>query len=80
MRRGLVALPHGYGQEYPDGSGHRLVDGPRINLITGHDDCDPIAATPHHKNVAARLAPVRGVEAEEAEAMSHRVHVVAAAG
>lgn len=80
MRRGLVALPHGYGQAYPDGHGNRLVDGPRLNVITAHDDCDPIAATPHHKNVAVRLAPVLGVEAEEAEAMAQRVRAVAAAG
>ena len=41
MRRGLVALPHGYGQAYPDGHGDRVVNGPRLNLITTHDDCDP---------------------------------------
>jgi anaerobic selenocysteine-containing dehydrogenase len=80
MRRGLVALPHGYGQEYPDGQGKRLVNGPPINVITAHADRDPIAGTPHHKNVAVRLALVRSVEAEEAEAMSQRVRVVAAAG
>ena len=80
MRRGLVALPHGYGQAYPDGQGKRVVNGPRLNVITAHDDCDPIAATPHHKNVAVRLAPVIGVEAEEAEAVSQRVRAIAAAG
>lgn len=79
MRRGLVALPHGYGQSYPDGAGGRIVDGPRLNLITAHDDCDPIAATPYHKNVAVHLAPVAGVEAEAAEAASARVRAVAAA-
>jgi hypothetical protein len=56
------------------------VNGPPINVITAHDDRDPIAGTPHHKNVAVRLALVRSVEAEEAEAMSQRVRVVAAAG
>jgi anaerobic selenocysteine-containing dehydrogenase len=79
MRRGLVALPHGYGQSYPDGKGGRIVDGPRLNLITAHDDCDPIAATPYHKNVAVHLAPVVGAEAEVAEAASARVRAVAAA-
>jgi anaerobic selenocysteine-containing dehydrogenase len=79
MRRGLVALPHGYGQSYPDGAGGRIVDGPRLNLITAHDDCDPIAATPYHKNVAVHLAPVVGLEAEAAEAASARVRAVAAA-
>jgi anaerobic selenocysteine-containing dehydrogenase len=79
MRRGLVALPHGYGQSYPDGAGGRIIDGPRLNLITAHDDCDPIAATPYHKNVAVHLAPVFGAEAEAAEAASARVRVVATA-
>jgi anaerobic selenocysteine-containing dehydrogenase len=79
MQRGLVALPHGYGQSYPDGRGDRVVDGPRLNVITAHDDCDPIAATPYHKNVAVHLAPVVGVEAEAAEAASARVRAVAAA-
>ena len=79
MRRGLVALPHGYGQSYPDGAGGRIVDGPRLNLITAHDDRDPIAATPYHKNVAVHLAPVVGPEAEAAEAASTRVRAVAAA-
>jgi anaerobic selenocysteine-containing dehydrogenase len=79
MRHGLVALPHGYGQSYPDGSGGRIVDGPRLNMITAHDDCDPIAATPYHKNVAVHLAPVVGVEAEAAEAASARVRAVATA-
>lgn len=79
MRRGLVALPHGYGQSYPDGEGGRIVDGPRLNVITAHDDCDPIAATPYHKNVAVHLAPVAGAEAAAAEAASARVRAVAAA-
>ncbi len=79
MRRRLVALPHGYGQAFPDGQGNRLVDGPRLNLITAHDDCDPIAATPYHKNVAVHLAPVVGAEAEAAEAASERVRAFAAA-
>ena len=79
MRCGLVALPHGYGQSYPDGQGGRIVDGPRLNLITAHDDCDPIAATPYHKNVAVRLTPVVGAEADDAESRSRRVRALAAA-
>jgi anaerobic selenocysteine-containing dehydrogenase len=80
MQRGLVALPHGYGQAYPDGKGGRIVDGPRLNLITAYDDCDPIAATPYHKNVAVHLEPVAGAEAADAEARSAAVRAVAAAG
>ena len=49
------------------------------NLITAHDDCDPIAATPYHKNVAFHLVPVVGAETEAAEAASSRVRAVAAA-
>jgi len=78
MRRGLVALPHGYGQAYPDGRGERVVNGPRLNLITAHDDCDPIAATPYHKNVDVRLTPVGGREAQDAEALSQRVRAIIA--
>jgi anaerobic selenocysteine-containing dehydrogenase len=78
MQRGLVALPHGYGQSYPDPEGRRVVDGPRLNLLTAHDDCDPIAATPYHKNVAVQLAPVVGAEADAAETMSQRIRAIAA--
>jgi hypothetical protein len=59
--------------------GGRIIDGPRLNLITAHDDCDPIAATPHYKNVAVHLAPVVGADAEAAERASSRVRAVAAA-
>jgi len=73
LRRGVVALPHGYGQAYPpDGVGKRMVAGPRINIITSSDDCDPIAAIPYHKNVRVRLAPLDPVGAAEAEANSVR--------
>ena len=73
LRRGVVALPHGYGQSYPpDGVGKRIVAGPRINIITSSDDCDPIAATPYHKNVQVRLAPLDPASAAEAEANSVR--------
>lgn len=80
LRRGVVALPHGYGQAYPpDGAGKRLVVGPRINLITSSDDCDPIATTPYHKNVRVRLAPLDPASAAEAEANSARVRAVSPA-
>jgi anaerobic selenocysteine-containing dehydrogenase len=80
LRRGVVALPHGYGQAYPpDGAGKRIVAGPRINIITSSDDCDPIAATPHHKNVRVRLASLDAVSAAEAEANSVRALAAAPA-
>ncbi len=72
LRPGVVALPHGYGQAYPTGE-TRFTIGPRINQITSSDDCDPITATPYHKNVAVRLTSLRGPEAEQAEALSQHV-------
>lgn len=55
LRRGQVALPHGFGMSVPDGRGGRVTNGPRINLITDAADRDPIAGTPHHKDVPVRL-------------------------
>ena len=75
MRRGMVALPHGYGQHYPGPHGRVLV-GPRINLLTASDDCDPITATPHHRNVAVRLRPAAPIDAQRAEANSMAVRTI----
>jgi anaerobic selenocysteine-containing dehydrogenase len=77
MRRGMVALPHGYGQFYPSADG-RIQVGPRINFLTASDDCDPITATPHHRNVAVRLRPADSVSASGAEANSAAVREVVA--
>lgn len=78
LRRGVVALPHGYGQAYPVGE-ERLTIGPRLNLLTASNDCDPIAATPYHKNVAVRLTPLDKAQAAEAEAAAARVRAMMAA-
>jgi anaerobic selenocysteine-containing dehydrogenase len=75
MRRGMVGLPHGYGQYYPGPDGRVLI-GPRINFITASDDCDPITATPHHRNVAVRLRPADGPIAASAEARSAGVRAL----
>jgi anaerobic selenocysteine-containing dehydrogenase len=61
LRAGQASLPHGYGQIYDTAAGQVTV-GPRLNLITDCDDCDPIARTPYHKNVAIRVE--RATEAE----------------
>lgn len=79
LRRGVVALPHGYGQTYPAAAEGHVVAGPRLNFLTASDDCDPIAATPHHKNVRVRLVPLDPVSVAQAEADSVRVRAVAAA-
>lgn len=76
MRRGMVALPHGYGQFYPEADGKRVQVGPRINFLTASDDCDPITATPHHRNVAVRLRPADAASASAAEANSAAVHAI----
>lgn len=74
MRNGQLALPHGYGQSYPASDGERLVNGPRINLITESGNRDPIAGTPYHKNVAVRLALVSEPEAATYQSRSARIH------
>lgn len=55
MRRGHVALPHGYGQRHPGSDGRRQVVGPPINWLTDAAARDPVADTPHHKHVPVRL-------------------------
>jgi anaerobic selenocysteine-containing dehydrogenase len=79
MRRGQVALPHGFGMSYPDGQGGRVTNGPRINQITASEDRDPIAGTPHHKDVRVRLELATPEEAATAEEASTRVRDLVAA-
>ena len=79
MRRGQLALPHGFGQAYPAADGARLTNGPRVNLLTTGDNRDPIAGTPYHKNVAVRLEKATEEEAALAERTSRRIHGAVAA-
>lgn len=58
MSRGQVALPNGLGVDFPDGDGCAVVTGVAPNELTSFDDRDPIAGTPHHKHVRARLQRV----------------------
>ena len=74
MRRGQLALPHGYGQAYPTEGGERLVNGPRINALTDSLNRDPIAGTPYHKHVAVRLERLSPAETAASEAQSRRIH------
>jgi anaerobic selenocysteine-containing dehydrogenase len=55
MRRGHVALPHGYGQLHPADDGVRRKIGPSINWLTDSQRRDRVADTPHHKYVPVRL-------------------------
>jgi anaerobic selenocysteine-containing dehydrogenase len=74
LRRGQLALPHGYGQSYPANDGERLSNGPRINALTDSQNRDPIAATPYHKHVAVRLERLVEQEAAAYEQRSRRIH------
>ncbi len=58
MRPGHVSLPNGLGLDHPDGSGDRVVTGAAPNELTASEDRDPIAGTPWHKHVPARLEAV----------------------
>ena len=60
MQPGHLSLPNGQGLDYvdDDGSLHRVGVAP--NELTTLDLRDPIAGTPWHKRVPARLEPVDG--------------------
>jgi formate dehydrogenase len=58
MRPGHISLPNGLGLDHVDGDGERVVTGVAPNELTSVADRDPIAGTPWHKSVAARLDPV----------------------
>jgi anaerobic selenocysteine-containing dehydrogenase len=79
MRRGQAALPHGFGMYYPDGRGGRVLSGPRINLLTDPLDRDPIAGTPHHKDMPVRIEPATDAEVTAAARASELVHALAGA-
>lgn len=51
MRRGVVALPHGYGMRYQDSE----PIGPQLNRLTARTHCDPLSRTPYHKYVPVHL-------------------------
>jgi anaerobic selenocysteine-containing dehydrogenase len=68
VRRGMVTLPHGYGQRY---QGSAPI-GPQLNRLTTASHCDPLTRTPYHKHV-----PVDVVKVEQP--ISAEIPVVAAA-
>ncbi len=75
LRVGYATLPHGYGMTYPLENGERVTIGPRVNMLSASEDCDPIGATPYHKNVAARLRCASDDEAGMSEEISRKVRV-----
>jgi anaerobic selenocysteine-containing dehydrogenase len=58
LREGHVTLPNGLGLEYPDENGERRIYGTPPNELTSGEDRDPIAGTPWHKHVRARVEAV----------------------
>lgn len=63
VRRGVVTLPHGYGQRYRGGP----AIGPELNRLTSADHCDPLSRTPYHKYVPIHISKV-GSAAEASSA------------
>jgi anaerobic selenocysteine-containing dehydrogenase len=80
LRKGQLALPHGFGMAVPDGRGGRVMNGPRINILTDAHDRDPIAGTPHHKDMPVRLEPATAEETAAAERDAELVHALISAG
>jgi formate dehydrogenase len=58
MLRGHVALPNGLGLGYAPAGGDPETTGVAPNDLTTTDWCDPIAKTPWHKHVPARLEAI----------------------
>lgn len=55
MQMGHVSLPNGFGLDQPGDDGTLVMTGVAPNEVTATDDRDPIAGTPFHKWVPARL-------------------------
>ncbi len=55
---GHVSLPNGQGLGYPTEAGERVRTGVALNELTSTDERDPIAGTPWHKHVRARIERV----------------------
>jgi anaerobic selenocysteine-containing dehydrogenase len=58
LQPGHVTLPNGLGVDYPDESGRTALRGVAPNELTASEDRDPIAGTPWHKHVPARVEAI----------------------
>jgi anaerobic selenocysteine-containing dehydrogenase len=58
MLPGHVSLPNGQGVDYPGEDGEPVLTGVPINELTSLGWRDPIAGTPWHKHVPARVEPI----------------------
>jgi len=55
LRPGHVTLPNGMGLDEPGEDGVSVRIGAAPNDLTSSDHRDPIAGTPYHKHVPARI-------------------------
>ncbi len=55
MQPGHVSLPNGLGLDYPDDDGDNVLTGVPLNELTSLRWRDPLALTPWHKHVPARV-------------------------
>jgi len=60
MNLGFVSLPHGYGFDYIDAEKPTKImqNGPKINMLTSSENCDPITKTPYHKYVPVSIESI----------------------
>jgi anaerobic selenocysteine-containing dehydrogenase len=77
IRRGVVALPHGYGMFRDNGSDERA--GPAINFLTHTDHCDELSKVPFHKFVPVRVRPAAAADGAAVGAVRLPAGVLAAA-
>jgi anaerobic selenocysteine-containing dehydrogenase len=60
MLAGHASLPNGFGLDYTDNDGQKVVPGVAPNSLTSSDWRDEFAGTPWHKHVPARIEAVGG--------------------
>ena len=58
LQPGHVTLPNGLGVDYPDEHGRPALRGVAPNELTASEDRDPVAGTPWHKHVPARVEAI----------------------
>lgn len=57
ISEGFMSLPHGYGMIETMGDDGEHAVGANINILSGSDHCDRIAATPYHKYIPVAVVP-----------------------
>ena len=62
-----IALPSGQGLDYPAENGEPVVTGVPANELTSLEWRDPLAGTPWHKHVPARVEAARPLRAPSPE-------------